>query len=528
MVKSIRDDAASHAAANAEKVAAPVMGEISASRDGRDITYGYLGKIRQHQDSVLAMRGGGLEIYEDVLRDPQVFSCFQQRRLAVTSKEWDVEAGAEDKQSQMAAEFLREQLSDVGFDNAMGKMLHGLFYGYAVAECMWGKDGRHFTLDTIKVRKARRFRYDDEGGLRLLTQIDAVEGELMEPRKFWTFNAGADNDDEPYGLGLGHWCYWPVWFKKNGLKFWAMYLDKFGMPTGVGKYPAGTTAEDQRKLLNAVAAIQSDSGIIIPDGMMIDLLEATRAGTSDNKSFHDTMDAAIAKVILSQTMTTDNGSSRSQGEVHEDVKEEVIKADADLICSSFNNQVALWLTEWNFPNAVPPRVWRDIEPPEDLDARAERDTKIYNLGYEPTEDYIKETYGEGFVKKQPVEPPAVLPGLPGGPPLKGKALAPVDPAKAAAEAELAFAEAKARTDDPVTRLADQALIVGNAPLAQLVDDIRDLIDKSVDLAEFQASLLEAYPKIDVSNVAALIRDALIVAELNGHDDFDKDATGKRA
>lgn len=525
MVKSIRDDAASRAAANAEKVAAPVMGEISASRDGRDITYGYLGKIRQSQDTVLAMRGGGLEIYEDVLRDPQVFSCFQQRRLAVTSKEWDVEAGGEDKQSQMAADFLREQLSDVGFDNAMGKMLHGLFYGYAVAECMWGKDGRHFTLDTIKVRKARRFRYDDDGGLRLLTQIDAVEGELMEPRKFWTFNAGADNDDEPYGLGLGHWCYWPVWFKKNGLKFWAMYLDKFGMPTGVGKYPAGTTAEDQRKLLNAVAAIQSDSGIIIPDGMMIDLLEATRAGTSDNKSFHDTMDAAIAKVILSQTMTTDNGSSRSQGEVHEDVKEEVVKADADLICSSFNNQVALWLTEWNFPNAVPPRVWRDIEPPEDLDARAERDTKIYNLGFEPTEDYIKETYGEGFVKKLSAAP-AVLPGLP----LDGTK--PVDPAKAEAEAALAFAEAKAVTDETVTQLATQALALGAPTLEAFIEDIRTMLDQSFDLVEFQRWLLEKYPTFDVSDMAALIRDAMIVAELNGRDDFDKsgsgDATGKRA
>lgn len=518
MVQSIRDDVAARAS---DVIASPETQEVAASRDGRDITYGYLGKIRQGQDSVLAARGGGLEIYEDVLRDPQVASTFQQRRLAVVSKEWDVEAGADDKQSQMAADFLREQLAEVRFDNATNKMLFGLFYGYAAAECMWGKDGRFYTLDAIKVRKARRFRFDEDGGLRLLTRDDTVEGELMPERKFWTFNAGSDNDDEPYGLGLGHYCYWPVWFKKNGLKFWSMFLDKFGMPTAIGSYGAGTSKEDQAKLLAAVAAIQSDSGVIIPEGMTITLLEAMRAGTSDNVVFHNTMDAAIAKVILSQTMTTDNGSSKSQGEVHEDVKEEVVKADADLICTSFNQGPARWLTEWNFPGATPPKVWRDIEPPEDLDARAERDTKIFALGYAPDPDYIKETYGEGWNKKMPLLLPPVKSGPIGSPALNiGQGRTITDPAKAETEAAIAFAEAKVKSDDAVTRLATQALTVGASSLDDMVDQIRVLLDRSVDLAEFQRELLASYPKIDVANVAGLIRDALIVTELTGRDDME--------
>jgi hypothetical protein len=71
-------------------------------------------------------------------------------------------------------------------------------------------------------------------------------------------------------------------------------------------------------------------------------------------------------------MTTDDGSSRSQAEVHKGVADWVVKSDADLLCESFNRGPVAWLTEWNFPGAQPPRVWRHTEPAENLQARAER------------------------------------------------------------------------------------------------------------------------------------------------------------
>jgi hypothetical protein len=48
------------------------------------------------------------------------------------------------------------------------------------------------------------------------------------------------------------------------------------------------------------------------------------------------MDECIAKVVLSQTMTTQDGSSLSQAQVHAGVKLEVVKSDADLLSDSFN------------------------------------------------------------------------------------------------------------------------------------------------------------------------------------------------
>jgi hypothetical protein len=61
---------------------------------------------------------------------------------------------------------------------------------------------------------------------------------------------------------------------------------------------------------------------------------------------------------------------------------------------------------------VPPKVYRHTEPAEDLSARAERDSKISALGYEPEESYILETYGPGWKKKQAPAMPAggLIPG----------------------------------------------------------------------------------------------------------------------
>lgn len=386
----------------------PILRNIATIGDGRDITRAFMGGIMQPQDTVLMSRASGdWRTYEDVLRDDQVGSTMQQRRLAVTSRPWEVEPGDNSARAAEAAEAIRENLKAINWDRITDKMLFALWYGFSVGECLWGVDNGRVVIDDIKVRKQRRFRYDMERGLVLLTMKNPL-GEAMPKRKFWEFSIGADNDDEPYGLGLAHWCYWPVFFKRNGLKFWLTFLDKFGMPTAKGTAPMALLQDESKKkqILDALKSIQTEAAILVPDGVVLDLVESTRSGTATYAELQSKMDAAISKIVLSQTMTTDDGSSRSQSETHKDVRDEVVKSDSDMLCASFNAGPVAWLTEWNFgPDVAPPRVWRVIEEPEDLTERAERDSKVYALGYKPTLDYITETYGEGWEERDDTPPP---------------------------------------------------------------------------------------------------------------------------
>lgn len=477
--------------------------EIATTADGMDITRGFVGPLLVPTDSVLRLRGHDLTLYEQVYSDPEVKSAFGQRQLAVTQCEWQVEAGGKRAVDKAAADFMREQLQGIGWDNVTTKMLFGVFYGYAVAEVVYGVDGRFVVPRAVKVRNRRRFRFGKDMDLRLLTYQSMLEGVPAEAPYFWNFNVGADNDDEPYGLGLAHWLYWPVFFKRNGIKFWLMFLEKFGMPTGVGKYDAEATDVEKAKLLSAVRAIQTDSGIIMPKGMEIELLEAARSGTGDYKALHDAMDAAIQKVILGQTASTQGtpgrlGNDNLQGEVRGDI----IKADADLICESWNLGPGRWLTEWNFPGAEPPRVFRVTEEPEDLAQRATRDTAIKAMGFKPTLTYIQQTYGDGWEQDTAPPPSNVVP-------LSSQRVA----------NDASFAEGGSA--DPVTpaaAIAGPLAVQAQPQVDRWIDTVQAMVDKADSLEELRELLLAAYGDLPDDQLTSALSAATQAAQAAGRYD----------
>ena len=475
--------------------------EIATTRDGRDITRGYVSpfELLQPQDSVLRARGqGNYEIYREVLRDDQVKAVFEQRRLAVVSRETEVLPGGERRQDKQAAEFIEEQLRRIRWDSVTDKMLYGVFYGFAVGECLFARDGAHVVLDAIKVRDRRRFGFDGDGGLRLLTMTQPNPGEILPPRKFWHFATGADHDDEPYGLGLAHWLYWPVFFKRGGMKFWLIFLEKFGSPTTKGTYPANATPEEKSRLLAALEAVTTDSGIIIPEGMAIELLEAARSGSVDYRTLQDKMDAAIAKVVLGQTLTTEAAGGQYKADVQMDVRQDLVKADADLVCESFNRTVVRWLCEWNFPGAALPRVWRRIEDDPDLKPQAERDKHIYDMGFKPTLTYVTETYGGEWTERAAPSAPPPNP-----------------------EAEFAESDSRTVVDDQVGRLETEA----QAALDDMIQQVRALVEQAASLDELRDKLMDIYPALDAQAFARVMQRALAAATLAGRYDILEQVRG---
>jgi phage gp29-like protein len=494
--------------------------EIATTADGIDITRGYTGPLLTPYDSVLRSRGGNdLVIYEQVLSDPEVKATLGQRQLAVTQCEWQVEAAGEKRIDRQAADYLRAQLHGIGWDAVTNKMLFGIAYGYAVAEIIYKPDGARIGLQAIKVRNRRRFRYGKEGDLRLLTMDNMFEGIPAPAPYFWNFCSGADNDDEPYGLGLAHWLYWPVLFKRNGLKFWLIYLEKFGMPTAVGKYDAEASAPEKTKLLQATRAVQVDSGIIMPKDMELDLLEAARSGTADYKALQDQMDATIQKVVLGQTASTQGTAGKlGNDELQAAVRGDIIKADADLVCESFNQGPARWLTEWNFPGAAVPRVYRITEEPEDLGALADRDIKIKSLGYKPKQVYIEQTYGPNYEPAEPAPDPLAPPTA-----IDGAQFADANHAVLQLlrrHYPAAFATSTPAPDPSVvmTRQLDRQLA---APAGVWVDQVRQLAQQVDSLEELRDRLFDLQPDMTLDDYAAAMADGLVAATLTGRYDVQQ-------
>jgi hypothetical protein len=189
----------------------------------------------------------------------------------------------------------------------------------------------------------------------------------------------------PYGKGLCLKCYWYTHFKKHNLKFWAIYNERFGAPAVVGKYAPGTSEDERTKLLEVIEALQSDTGVTLPETMALEFLEARRSGDGRTyRDFADWCNDEISKIVLGATLVASEGrrsGSLALGQVHQRIRSEYVESDAKILMDVVNRQLIPWLVRFNLgPEAPAPRWEIDTQPDEDLRGEAEVDRALVNLG----------------------------------------------------------------------------------------------------------------------------------------------------
>lgn len=510
----------------------PITTEIATIQKDIDLFYGWLGR-QENPDKVLRYesQGQGVVIYEDLLRDWQVFSMHQTRALALVGCEWQIDPATEKRADQKVADFIELAFKAANFDKLCLQLMQAVVTGYKPVEVMWEVSEGDVWVKEFRGRRPSRFVFDLENQPRLLTQSNMIEGEEIPDRKFLIWSCGGF-DFGPYGLGLGHQLYWPVWFKKNGIKFWWVFCEKFGAPTPVGKYPAGQEGQ-KGVLMQAISAIQQETGITIPEGMVIELLEAKRTGDGSYEKACEYMDKAIAKILLGQTLTSEPGDSGSYslGQVHDLVRRDILKADADLMCECINNTVLKWLVDFNFgprPRDQYPKVWRRTDPEEDLKPLAERDKiLLVDIGLKDRvpESYIEDTYGIPLAKEgektigQPVEQEDQGQGQDQlAQSRKGaKKETSTEPATVFAEGDLAAIRAGISGQTALDHLGDQAIQAAADELDLMLRPLVMLIQGAQSYEEIGEKIFELYPKLDSRRFQELLARAMLSAGLTGYD-----------
>jgi phage gp29-like protein len=476
------------------------------------------GILRNLADDTLLTRGGGegLKIYDNLERDGSVYGYLGKRKLAVTARPWEVVPGGPGRKEKKAAELVKTMLEAVGFDRLCKNLMDAVLKGFAVAEILWETDGATVFPREIKAKNQRRFHFAADGSLRLLTPQDMYQGEPVPDRKFIVHTFG-DKDGSPYGLGLGTRLFWYVLFKREDFRSWLLFLDKFASPTAVGKYPHGAQPPEQQKLLDALAAIARDAGVIIPEGMTVELLEAQRSTAGSHEAFCRYLDEQIGLIILGDApgAKDSGGALASAAILRNEVRLELVADDADLLSATLNQTLLRWITELNVPGAIPPTVWRDVKPAEDLKARSERDKNISSLGYRPTLKTVQESYGGEW------EP---IPGF-------GTAKnAPADKISAdnlpdGNSPDGADASAFAEGGDAAENYPDQLALddaADNLPVDELDQAMRAMLKPVVQLLagggspeDAMTRLEEIYPDLDATALATQLARAMFVAKVWG-------------
>ena len=356
-------------------------------------------------DTILKNNGGNIKVYREMI-DAHLDAVKNKRFASITSRAWTIDGS---KGDQKKAKFVEEYLWNIDLRNVISQMLEAIGFGYAVHEIVWNTvqtDLGTLILPTaIKDRKQEWFKFDSDSKLLLQTN-DGSRREMPERKFLVTRNRPTTAN--PYGNAVYSRCFWPLAFKKGGLKFWMLFVEKYGMPKAIGKVPPTATEKEQQDFLKMLVGLVRDAVAVIPQTGSVELLEAGAANANPHKAIVDWADQAMSKAWLGETLTTEqtsSGGTQAMATVHNDVRADLALDDAAMIESSIN-QLIRWIYEINWPNEkeIP---WMNIILPEDLqEARLNRDIKLTQLGVKFNAQYITDVYGidEKYFEMTEIQP----------------------------------------------------------------------------------------------------------------------------
>jgi phage gp29-like protein len=199
------------------------------------------------------------------------------------------------------------------FQDFIRYVLEAEFYGYTLIE--FGSStptgfeyiksiDRRYIVPEYKVVKRDLYGYGREGGIPF----------MEAPYNEWTLWFDC------YGFGLFNKAA-PLWiYKKQAYNYWAEYQQIFSMPLRVGK----TDIRDTSRRDNMTAMLRDMGaaawGVFDADDTVEFIQSTGSIGNPVFESLINNTNKEISKLFLGQTMTTEDGSSRSQAEVHENTK----------------------------------------------------------------------------------------------------------------------------------------------------------------------------------------------------------------
>jgi len=363
---------------------------------------------------------GLFNLYDEMEeKDGHLFAVLQTRKNGVLSCPRKVVAVSDSRRDQEIARFIERALRRIaGFDQSLLNVLDALGKGLSIQEIVWEIRDGQVAVRELKSRAPGRFLFADDGALRLnvyatpgfSTPADAYAdnaaaqtglsrslwGQALPDRKFIRFTFGGLYDNL-YGRGLCARAYWYYWFKKNNLKFWVIYNEKFGSPTVIGKYRPGASEEDRRRLFEVIDSLQNDTGVTVPESVSLELLEAQRTGNASTyRELAEWCNDEISKIVLGATLTASEGrrsGSLALGQVHERVRGEYIEADARAVESVVNSQLVRWLVDFNFGvNVETPRWTIDTTRDDALERDMAVDRELVAAGIALPERYFYDKY----------------------------------------------------------------------------------------------------------------------------------------
>jgi len=449
------------------------------------------------------------ELFEDMEeKDAHILAEMTKRKLALVGLDWDIvpprNASAAE---QRAAAWLHDVIQDVSdFEDVLLTLADGIGKGYACAEIEWVRLGAEWLPKQIHYRPPGWFMTLPTARDTLLLRTASGQGEALRPFQWLTHLHKAKSGYVARG-GLLRVLAWPYLFKNYSVRDFAEFLEIYGLPLRLGKYPAGATDKEKSTLLQAVVNIGHNAAGIIPEGMALEITEAAKGAHDPFMAMVEWAERSQSKAILGGTLTSQadgKSSTNALGQVHNEVRKDLLKADARQLAATLTRDLLYPLCALNIGGVTDlrrcPRFVFDTGEADDITAYAEALPKLVGVGMRIPQAYAHERLR--------------IPQPQDGEPVLALAESAAQPSDNAVRLKVNL-PTTVITTDAAEKLTAQLAELSAPLLDALLDPVRALVNEAESMDALRDGLIGLLGQLDAQQLAQQMQLAFAAAELAG-------------
>lgn len=265
-----------------------------------------------------------------------------KRKRALLTLDWDIIPGSDDAKARKIAEQVRAMVDMLpSVEDMIMDLADAIGHGFAALEIQWGLENGWHIPTALVFRPQSWFQclWTDRNQLRL-RDGSACGAELWPCG--WIVHTHKSKSGWLPRSGLFRVVAWAYLIRAYALNANIAYTQIHGLPLRLGKYPPGSTEEDKKALLHALRCLGQDAAGIIPAGMEV-LFQTPTTTTQDIPGMLVTRcEQGMSKAILGGTLTTQadgKTSTNALGTVHNEVRRDLLVADAMQLASTLSQQL---------------------------------------------------------------------------------------------------------------------------------------------------------------------------------------------
>ncbi len=295
------------------------------------------------------------KIYDEMKHDDQVKAALSFKKDQIIGAGWQIKCEREDVVAAIEKN-LRETLY-CSFEDALRDIMSSFEYGFSLAEPVYQRgEGGMIELKDLKVRPPHTFEFhlNAKGDVeKILQNADTVPLEFA--RDYFLHYVYQPEFGNPYGrsdLRAAHQA-WKT--KKFFLRFWAMYVERFAMPTIIGEYPENFDSALVARLQTVLNSIQNSTVAVVPEGTKMDFKMPNR----DSSNIYETgivlLNTMIARAILMPDLLgvsgeQTKGGSYALGSTQFDMFMSIVKREQEALARKITLKIIRPMVRANWGN----------------------------------------------------------------------------------------------------------------------------------------------------------------------------------